>query len=195
MGYDTTMNKHNQNGSAHVIAVSLLTVALLGALGWIFWQNFLQPKPEQQSAKNTGSSQQVSPSPKIQADTLALSEWKVRFTITGELKQAGIEAQKETGPTTLEDGSEGTYTHYYVTTSRQRAFGQLTSENVDKLCDAGSGVTVVQSKNLEDENDRQLTAKPIGGFYYRWSIPSAGGCDGPDTKAIVSALKSLEVAN
>jgi len=34
------MNK--QQGSAHVIVVVILVVALLGALGFIFWQNFLK---------------------------------------------------------------------------------------------------------------------------------------------------------
>lgn len=195
MGYDTTMNKHNQNGSAHVIVVSLLAVALAGALGWIFWQNFLQPKPEQQAAKGVVPPQQVSPSPKLQAEAQILSDWNVQFAVPNDLKEAGLEVKKETGPAILEDGSEGTYTDYYATTSRQRAFGQLTSENADKLCDAGSGVTIIRSITSEDGVDRQLNAKPIDGFYYRWSIPSAGGCDGPDTKAIVNALKSLDAVN
>lgn len=35
------MNKHTQNGSAHVLVTACLVVVLLFALGWIFWQNFV----------------------------------------------------------------------------------------------------------------------------------------------------------
>lgn len=33
--------KRNQSGSAHVIIIIALVGALIGALGWIFWQNFI----------------------------------------------------------------------------------------------------------------------------------------------------------
>jgi hypothetical protein len=45
------MNK--QQGSAHVIVVGVLVVALLGALGFIFWQNFLQDDQDEDQAKTT----------------------------------------------------------------------------------------------------------------------------------------------
>ncbi len=35
-------NSHNQNGSAHVVIIIILVVALIGALGFIFWQNFFK---------------------------------------------------------------------------------------------------------------------------------------------------------
>jgi len=46
------MNK--QQGSAHLIIVVILVVALMGALGFIFWQNFVKedaPKPESKSSR------------------------------------------------------------------------------------------------------------------------------------------------
>ncbi len=39
------MNK-NQSGSAHVIIIAILAVALIGALGFLFWQNFINKSPE-----------------------------------------------------------------------------------------------------------------------------------------------------
>ncbi len=36
------MNTHKQQGSAHLVIVVVLVLALLGALGFIFWQNFIQ---------------------------------------------------------------------------------------------------------------------------------------------------------
>lgn len=40
------VNKTSQKGSAHVIIVVILVVALLGALGFVFWQNFIQKDTE-----------------------------------------------------------------------------------------------------------------------------------------------------
>lgn len=40
-------------GSAHVAAIAILAVALLGALGFIFWQNFIQPKVAPEVASTT----------------------------------------------------------------------------------------------------------------------------------------------
>lgn len=42
----TAMKKNNQTGSAHVVIIVLLVVALLGALGFVFYQNFIA-KPAQ----------------------------------------------------------------------------------------------------------------------------------------------------
>jgi len=33
-----------QSGSAHLIIIIILALALIGALGFVFWQNFMQPK-------------------------------------------------------------------------------------------------------------------------------------------------------
>lgn len=43
----------NQRGSAHAVVIVLLVIALLGALGFVFYQNFMAPKPEvhQEQAK------------------------------------------------------------------------------------------------------------------------------------------------
>ena len=39
------MNKrNNQLGSAHIVIISILVVALLGLIGFVFWQNFIQNK-------------------------------------------------------------------------------------------------------------------------------------------------------
>lgn|GEM_PF-1148188 len=36
----------NQQGSAHVIVIAILVLALLGTLGFIFWQNFMKPSSD-----------------------------------------------------------------------------------------------------------------------------------------------------
>ncbi len=42
---------NNQSGSIHAIIIGLLTVALLGSIGFIFWQNFVATDQEQSSVK------------------------------------------------------------------------------------------------------------------------------------------------
>jgi len=39
-------NKNNQTGSAHLIIIITLVIALLGSLGFVFWQNFVQDKTD-----------------------------------------------------------------------------------------------------------------------------------------------------
>lgn len=36
---------HAQKGSAHAVVVICLVLALITALGWIFWQNFIHKEP------------------------------------------------------------------------------------------------------------------------------------------------------
>lgn len=38
------MNKKTQSGFVHLIIIIVLAVALIGALGFVYWQNFMQPK-------------------------------------------------------------------------------------------------------------------------------------------------------
>lgn len=37
-------NQKHQFGSAHLVIIVVLSLALIGALGFVFWQNFMQPK-------------------------------------------------------------------------------------------------------------------------------------------------------
>lgn len=44
------MNKHkSQSGSSHLIIIIILVVALLGTLGFVFWQNYYQTKTTTQT--------------------------------------------------------------------------------------------------------------------------------------------------
>lgn len=45
--------RKTEKGSAHIIIISVFSVALIGALGFVFWQNFIQPKPSNESTVST----------------------------------------------------------------------------------------------------------------------------------------------
>lgn len=47
---------NNQNGSAHIVIIIILVVALLGTLGFVLWQNFLKPKNDTVGVKSVPTS-------------------------------------------------------------------------------------------------------------------------------------------
>jgi len=75
-------NSSSQKGSAHVIIVIILVLALLGALGFIFWQNFLNKDTDDSStpaATSTGTDKTVTQDEKTKQEYLLVSEWGVKI--------------------------------------------------------------------------------------------------------------------
>ena len=63
---------NNQTGSAHVIIILILVLAVLGLLGFVFYQNFVN-KPATKQADTSQTTAQT------QTDkTLVISEWAVK---------------------------------------------------------------------------------------------------------------------
>lgn len=51
------MNKNNnQSGFAHLVIIIILAVALIGTSGFLYWQNFMQPKSNVSNSKSGNSS-------------------------------------------------------------------------------------------------------------------------------------------
>lgn len=63
-------NNHSQSGSAHVIVIILLILALLGALGFVFYQNFIV---KQASDTQTTNDQSSEDKPEIVTSRLAFN--------------------------------------------------------------------------------------------------------------------------
>lgn len=53
--------RQHERGSAHVVIIIILIVALLGALGWIFWQNFILKQSNTSSDKPVVIKQKTTP--------------------------------------------------------------------------------------------------------------------------------------
>lgn len=70
--------KKAELGSAHVILVSGLIVALIGALGFIFWQNIIN-KPKTADIHSSAMSPQPSKSPAVALKTLCTPKEKICF--------------------------------------------------------------------------------------------------------------------
>jgi cytoskeletal protein RodZ len=61
-----------QSGSAHVIVIGVLVFAVLGLIGFVFWQNFIIPKNQSQKTGTTQTSTSAT-DPQIQPSTVPSS--------------------------------------------------------------------------------------------------------------------------
>ena len=67
-------NKQKQSGFAHLAVVIILSVALLGTLGFVFWQNFMQPKVVVDDIKKDDSGTKIDDTKKPVLSEVALTE-------------------------------------------------------------------------------------------------------------------------
>lgn len=100
-------NSSKQTGSAHVIIVVILILALVGTLGFIFWQNFIHKEAATTQKNTSNTSQEVNT--KAEASTVKVDENDYSFTVvegfsesteqqfiyTGSLKAAKTFVNKE----------------------------------------------------------------------------------------------------
>jgi len=194
------MSKHtkitNQHGSIHAIVIIVLSLCLVVTIGWIFWQNFLQPKektggdgPSPQIAKTATPTSTSVPSPSAQpvdnATYISMSDWGVRFQLTSSLSSTTVHYQQETDPV-----SDGTTQVLY----------NFDTDRLASACRPYSGYVVSLIRYKKPLSDGLGTSSPlnnsspINGYYYYSSYPSTGpSClDNPDKAALLDSLKSLE---
>ena len=77
-GYIVNKQK-SQSGFAHLVLVIILIVALLGTLGFVYWQNYMQPKVSDTSQKTPvvkKDNSEVIPIAKTPAVVDPMADWK-----------------------------------------------------------------------------------------------------------------------
>lgn len=160
----TITNK--QAGSAHLVIISVLAVALIAALGFIFWTNVIKSDDTPKEQAKTSSS----PLPQVAADeensdTITLADWKVQFSIPDSLKTTGVEYAQQT-----KNGA----TEYGFTTARIKALG-----GDCKTEPYGKAVVLNRSKTAPQGMDgfAYINKEPLDGYYYtyRETIPMCSG--------------------
>lgn len=178
-----SMNRLNEKGSAHVIIISLLSVALLGAVGLLFWQNFLQPKPtektnsvvvskDESKAKDTDKEE---PKKDPNEGYLVLDAWSIRFKPTNTAK---VSYEQKDGD-------------YWFTTETWRNFGGI--------CDTHGGVRLTRmtekSTVIASPPQKLNGEEKIGNYYYYFSGPQSSCSDDNYGKEAVEyeAIKELLV--
>ncbi len=78
------MNKtKSQSGSAHLIIIIILSVALIGSLGFVFYQNYMQPKTNNE-ADVSSPVEEVPVDANEDPNTLAIADWEIDGVYNGE---------------------------------------------------------------------------------------------------------------
>ena len=152
-----------QGSIAHITIVIVLVVALLSALGFIFWQNFLRSGSSDMSTGKNGTSQSaqkdnveivpVDPN----KDYLVVDSWSVRFKPNVSAKVS------------YESKDDG----YWFTTEKWKNFGGI--------CDTNGGILVQRST----EKSTAMASPPrplnneekIGDYYYYYIGPQSACSD------------------
>ncbi len=184
--------KNNQTGSTHVIIAIVLALCLVASLGWIFWQNFMQPKttPATSNVEKTAPSNSPSTSPKSADNTqyFAISDLGVRFKVPDPLKDTTISLLQSSG--VAPSGTKA------LTTDRIKS---------DPGCGTFENVTLYRSTTYGSNGTTGydlLNNKPLGGYYYDSPHPVTDDmlapCSNPssvakDKAALWDMLKTIEV--
>lgn len=189
----------NQQGSIHLVVIIVLVLCLVGALGWIFWQNFMQTKPQSAATTTQTVSKTTTPSPSAApADTtkyFTVTDWGVRFKLSDSLKDTTVRSKK------YNDEAQSPY--------------GFSTDRVISIYGAGSGCDSIVV--LDRMTDKLMTGGPgtslllnttkLNGYYYyaEYSTtkqytanPNAPGkapacLDAPDELTLVESMKSIEI--
>jgi hypothetical protein len=180
------MKKSKQTGSAHTVIIIVLVLALLGVLGFVFWQNFVN-KPATKTAGASSTSQTA-----LNNKTLSISVWGVK----GSYDAKDLSSVSYTFP----EGGNNLIT--------------LTAANLPNNCGGLNGIGVIYRLSGDqplpivgdDETTQQAYQRlgkgdafvQVGDYYYYFFAPNAP-CDpeGGTTEtqlnaAIKQIVKSLE---
>ena len=78
------MKKQNKDGSALVVIIIVLVVAIIGALGFVMWQNFIKTKPvDSKASQQTTNPSQTS---KLIENVIKIPEMGISFVVPNSLK-------------------------------------------------------------------------------------------------------------
>ncbi len=154
-----------QQGSAHVVVVTVLSVALIGALGYIFWNNIIKPKDSASTANSTSSpkdDKQASASPKTEvasnsnANQLDIKEWGITLKTSTAAKLNYTYTKKDVSAEDNPLYSQG-YDSYIVPT--------IKSQYLDNKSCSGLGVTLSRSSEISKGSTSTNIVK-VGNYYY-----------------------------
>lgn len=169
---------NNQSGFAHlIIIVIILAVALVGTLGFVFWQNFVQPKTSvtQSNSTNKSSTSAVTPAvetPVEDKNTLKITDWGIKGVYNGTHPvKYNIVSDSETTFTSsdLTGGCNG-----FVAFTLRRFKGDVAMSNQLGLGVGDYGNKTVSEVFATDSFSQYGGNKHIGNYYYVFISPQQG---------------------
>jgi len=172
-------NKKTQVGSAHLIVVLVLVLALIGSLGFIFWQNFMQQKTNDDKAvvvtPEVSKTDDATPAVPSNDGYLVLEDWGVKYKLPSDLGNNTIKYYKVSDNPSVTDG-------YYFSTSRVEGLGAGCLPT-DQYYGALAMTTRSTMDNNNDVSGPSAKTK-IGDYYYFYWHPQAACTSGSDRSII-----------
>ncbi|MEP7204712.1 MAG: hypothetical protein ABI716_00785 [Candidatus Saccharibacteria bacterium] len=116
------MEHKTQSGSAHAVIILILVAVILGLLGFVFWQNFIQKKDTAlTSPAKTSTTTPKTVTPPTDDNKLAVKEWSIQIPVSDDYSYNVIDsthvsivsaklkaAELAAGCTLAADGEDGT---------------------------------------------------------------------------------------
>jgi len=172
------MNKQKQNGSAHVIILIIVVLAIIGSLGFLFWNNFVRSNPDQKKQASTQKTKPNTPSSSpIKEDGnkgyLVLDDWKIKFKLPENIGE--IRYYKKVA----EPNDKGVIDYYEFSTKRVEELGGQCAESNGQ----GSVTRLASLDRTKMKREALASAsfvnnnEPIDGYYYYASGGQAGCSD------------------
>lgn len=179
--------KKSESGSVHIAVIGALVVGLIGALGFIFWQNVLQPKStDNDTVASTLTTEKESSSSTKDKEAatnpnegyVVLDDWGVRFK---EISSAV--AWSKTSVNSYNKTSSNTY---YFTTDAWKNLPTACNTEIP-LVRMAEKSTVMTSPPTPLNNEEK-----IGDYYYYYLSPQdACGGDTLDAEAWTFQAKTV----
>ncbi len=190
------MKNNLQKGSAQFLVIIALVVALLGALGFVFYQNFMQPKntdnnlvaTKNDTTGNVSGSNLNSTSNEVVSTVdenasnvgyLVLNDWGVKFRLPYGLGNDEVVYEKATD-------MSGSEEKYYFSTKGLISLGSECAKAYGLIRGKEAPFAPVGSP---------IMIRIIGGYYYSYYTPQASCLDnkekGIDVEHLVSNMLPL----
>lgn len=169
----------SQKGSAHAVIIVILVAALLGALGFIFWQNFMNKDTSDTNNTTKVENKQENTNENAEkSDQLTLNDWAIRFTISSSLTSTEVKYQ-----------AQGTDTYVFTTTRIQALGGECAKSPFGDTV----SLTRMTEKPVATPDGELLNESPINNYYYILSGPISS-CSSLDNNQ-QSAVDPIETAD
>ena len=192
------MHSNKQQGSLHVIIIVIAAVVLVGAIGFMFWNNIINKntndasvttKSTGQNVKNASNSTSVDSVASTSGSTtkgmtadqsgwVVINPWGVKFKAPADGTTISWAASKYGGVNTSFGFTTNHLTKGDICTADNAAAGALSRDTVKfEKTTAGSTRTFINN------------GQPINGYYYAYDLPNGQHCDNTKPSDYDEALK------
>jgi hypothetical protein len=168
------ISNFKQHGGIHVIIISIGAAVLIGIIGFFYWSNFLQTRPESKAQttdqKNENADKKLSESKDSKTNTgdkLIISDWNVEFTLLPELQGTEVKYYQH-------KSTDGQFS-YSFTTSRIQALGGECNKQTSGSVNFGDTIIVTRFKEkpVAVPDGELINEESINGYYYALGAPIA----------------------